>query len=98
MAAARLRLAPSTTIWRAWLGFNLSHSLGLLVFGGILAWLSFHDFHVVASSALLQLIAVGVSIAYALLAVRFWFWAPAIASTLGAACFLASAIALRLLG
>ena len=34
MQGARLSLNPRANLWEAWLGFNLSHSLGLVVFGG----------------------------------------------------------------
>ena len=92
MVEARLRLAPVTTIWRAWVGFNFSHSLGLLVFGGIFGGLALYDFRLVAGSAVLQVAAVVVAGIYALLAVRFWFPVPAVATALGAMTFLASAV------
>jgi hypothetical protein len=92
MIGARLRFAPATTIWRAWLGFNLSHSLGLLVFGGLLGGLALYDFRFVAGSTALQVTAVVVAGMYALLAVRFWFAVPAAATAFGALAFLASAI------
>jgi hypothetical protein len=92
MTEARLRLAPVTTIWRAWLGFNFSHGLGLLVFGGVLGGLAFYDFRFVAGSIALQITAVVVAGIYALLAVRFWFAIPAAAAACGALAFLVSAI------
>ena len=33
MARSRLRLAPQTSVWPVWQGFNLSHSLGLMGLG-----------------------------------------------------------------
>ena len=92
MAEAPLRFAPQTTIWSAWLGFNLSHSLGLLVFGLLLGGVALHDFRFVAGNLFLQSISVSVALVYALLAVRFWFWVPAVASALGGVCFLVSAL------
>src|SRR5262249_31125196 len=77
MMEARLRLAPVTTIWRAWVGFNFSHGLGLLFFGGILGALALRDFQFVADSTALQVAAVVVGGMYALLAARFWFAVPA---------------------
>jgi len=91
MTEARLRFAPVTTIWRSWLGFNLSHSLGLLVFGGILGGLALFDFRFVASRPALQVTAVFVAGIYALLSARFWFAVPAAAAAMGALAFLASA-------
>jgi hypothetical protein len=92
MVEARLRLAPVTTIWRAWLGFNFSHGLGLPVFGGVLGGLALYDFRFVAGSAALQVTAVIVAGTYAFLAVRFWFAVPAAATACGALAFLAAAI------
>jgi hypothetical protein len=44
MQAGQLALNPRANIWRAWLGFNLSHSLGLVVFGGSFLVLACRDF------------------------------------------------------
>jgi hypothetical protein len=43
MQAADVAVMPGANLWRAWLGFNLSHSLGLLVFAGLLLVLAFGD-------------------------------------------------------
>lgn len=34
MEGARLALNPRANLWQAWLGFNLSHSVGVILFGG----------------------------------------------------------------
>ena len=92
MTEARLRLAPVTTIWRAWVGFNFSHSLGLLVFGGILGGLALYDFRLIANSFALQVAAVVVAGTYTVLALRFWFAVPAAAAACGTLAFLASTV------
>jgi hypothetical protein len=92
MVEAPLRLAPRTTIWNAWLGFNLSHSLGLVVFGTLLGALALGDFGAVAQNLFLRFGAVAVGVIYLLLALRFWFWAPALLSAAGTLCFLVSAL------
>jgi hypothetical protein len=94
MIRSRLRLAPVTTIWRAWVGFNLSHGLGLLVFGGLFGGLALHDFRLVAGSTVLKTAAVVVAGIYSLLAARFWFAVPAVATACGALTFLVSAVAI----
>ena len=91
MAEITLRLAPRTTMWNAWVGFNLSHSLGLLVFGTVFGALALRDFGMVAESLFLRLGAVVVGVIYALLALRFWFWVPAVLSAAGTLCFVVSA-------
>ena len=92
MAEAPLRLAPQTTIWNAWLGFNLSHSLGLLIFGTFFGGLALRDFGMVAENLFLQFSAVVVGSIYLVLALRFWFWVPAVVSAVGTLCFVLSAL------
>jgi hypothetical protein len=92
MAGAPLRLAPQTTIWKAWVGFNLSHSLGLVIFGALLAALAEDDFTFVARSGFVKTASVVVSVLYFWMAVRFWFWVPAAVSAAGAACFVLAAL------
>jgi hypothetical protein len=92
MAETPLRFAPQTTMWKAWLGFNLSHSLGLVIFGAFFGGLALRDFGMVAESLFLRLGAVVVSLLYVVLALRFWFWAPAVLSAVGTICFVVSAL------
>ena len=92
MADAPLRFAPQTTIWKAWLGFNLSHSLGLFIFGAFLGALAFQDFGVITQSPFLRFGAVVVGSVYMVLALRFWFGAPAALSAVGTLCFMAAAL------
>ena len=33
-------ITRETTMWKAWLGFNASHGLGLVLFGVLYAWLA----------------------------------------------------------
>src|SRR5438034_335635 len=80
MAPAPLRLAPQPPLWNAWLGFNLSHSLGLLVFGTVFGAMAVSDFGAVVENLFLRFGAVLVGLIYLLLALRFWFWVPAVLS------------------
>jgi len=86
MSATGVRLAKGgTTMWRAWLGFNLSHSLGALMFSfvciatglslSVVAW---------PKAALLAPVAIG--LIYLWLAIRFWFRVPAIGIAIGTLC------------
>lgn len=88
MARARLRVAPQTSIWLAWQGFNVSHNLGLLGLGltgmavgaaraTLQPWhMLVHGFFVIVSAV------------YFVLAVRFWFRAPAIGFGIATGCFI----------
>lgn len=92
MQGARLAFNSRVNLWRAWLGFNLSHSLGIVLFGGgllLLAWLYFPVF---AASHLLQGISVVVAATYLVLSLCFWFWGPALGSGLSLLCILAAVV------
>jgi hypothetical protein len=92
MQSARLAFNPRINLWQAWLGFNLSHSLGVVVFGGGLLFLAWRHFPVFAASHLLQGVAVVVAAVYLVLSFRFWFWGPAVGSGLSLLCILGAAV------
>src|SRR4029450_4344239 len=87
MSSSGLRLARGgTTMWRAWVGFNFSHSLGIAMFGVgfIVVGLCLQSL-ALPKAALLVPVAIGVI--YCLLAIRYWFRAPAIGVAAGTLCF-----------
>jgi hypothetical protein len=78
-------------MWRGWLGFNISHGLGAATFGFTMLILALHDYGLVQQISAIGPLTIAVSAVYFLLAVRFWFYAPAIGCGLGLACFIAAA-------
>lgn len=97
MARTPLRITGETTMWRAWLGFNFSHSLGVLVVGVLIAWAALRAISGLPSAlpALgpLYWAALGVAAAYAVLAWQYWFRVPLIGTLVSAACFAAGLVA-----
>jgi hypothetical protein len=76
-------------MWDAWLGFNISHGVGVFLFGAAVGWLGLNMDHVeVARSALVIPVVIG--LVYFVLSVRFWFYAPAVGSAVATACFVAA--------
>lgn len=78
-------VAPS--MWRAWLGFNISHGLGALIFGLLCLLIATHDFTLVENIAAIRPLTIAVSAAYIVLSLRFWYYGPAIITGIAAACF-----------
>lgn len=76
MARATLLLTRRTTLWLAWVGFNLSHSLGVILFGTVVLLIGRSEAVFAREAAVFLPLAVVVSIAYLILAVRFWFRTP----------------------
>jgi hypothetical protein len=81
------------SMWRAWLGFNISHGIGAAIFGLLLLAVALHDFDLVTEIGVIRPLSIGVSAAYFVLALRFWFYGPAILTGVGTACFVISALA-----
>lgn len=90
MVRARMRLAPQMSIWLAWLGFNLSHSVGLLGFGLIGVALGSARESLGSWRAPVDGFFVLLSATYCLLAIRFWFRVPAVGIGIATACFMAA--------
>ena len=87
MSASGVRLARGgTTMWRAWVGFNFSHSLGAVIFGFgcIVVGLSLDS---LALPKATLLVPVAISAIYLWLAIRYWFRIPAIGIAAGTLCF-----------
>lgn len=70
------RLTPLTTMWRAWVGFNASHSYGAMLFGLIYGYLALVQPAVLFQSMFLKGLGVLALAAYLHLGVRYWFRIP----------------------
>lgn len=87
MANTSLRLSRGgTDMWRAWIGFNFSHSLGVLLVGALAVWAGSRNTFPPAIVPVLTL----VGAVYLVLALRYWFWTPALGVAIGTACFAAA--------
>ena len=75
-------------LWDAWLGFNISHGIGMLLFGAIAVWLGVSR-NVLLTPVILALLTI-IALLYFVLSVRFWFYAPALGSGIATACFAAA--------
>jgi hypothetical protein len=89
MANTSLRLSQGATdMWRAWIGFNFSHSLGVLLVG-VLA---------MSTGAQARRLPVGVIMpaltligcVYLVICLLYWFRTPALGVAIGTGCFAAA--------
>jgi hypothetical protein len=84
------RAAPS--MWRAWLGFNISHGLGVLVFGLIFLLIAAQDFKVVEQIDAIRPLSIAIPATYFVVALRFWFYGPVILTATSTACFIVATV------
>jgi hypothetical protein len=76
MQETNLTLTRETNMWKAWIGFNASHSLGAILFGAIYGYLALaHDAFLFQSTYLLSL-GLTFLFVYVFLAKRYWFSIP----------------------
>jgi hypothetical protein len=92
MSQQTVLLTRRVNLWQGWVGFNLSHSLGAVLFGLVVLLVgrnatTFRD----NWAAFVPLAIVG-SAAYLAIGLRYWFRTPIIGVLVSAACFLASGI------
>ena len=89
MANSALRLSGGRTdMWRAWVGFNFSHSIGVLLLGALGVWAGCRLKMLPVGMLMPVLIAIGC--VYEVLALLYWFRIPAIGVAIGTACFTAA--------
>jgi hypothetical protein len=81
------RSGAPPSMWTAWLGFNISHGLGLFAFGLLCLLIGAHDFELVEDTGAIRGLTIAVSAAYLAISIRFWFYVPAITIGIGTACF-----------
>jgi hypothetical protein len=90
MTRSGLRLTRRTDMWRAWVGFNLSHGLGVVIFAAFV-FVTGRSASVFAVEAHLAIpFAFVVAGGYLWLARRYWFRTPFIGCLLAALLFLAA--------
>jgi hypothetical protein len=90
MSQARLRLTGRTDMWRAWVGFNLSHGLGALFFGATSLLIARDTSSFAAEAAVFGPLAVLVSSAYLVLGMKYWFRTPIVACAVSVLLFVSS--------
>ena len=88
MQQATVGLNPKINLWQAWLGFNFSHSLGLLTFGGAFLYTGIFYPSVFSESKILQICSVSIPAIYVILSLKFWFVNPAVLTGIATASFI----------
>lgn len=82
-------LTKETTMWKAWIGFNASHSAGAIFFGLVNILLVARYFSVIQYSGLLHILNLFTVSFYLWLGKRYWFKVPFTGICISAGCFIA---------
>jgi hypothetical protein len=80
------------SLWRFWLGFNLSHGLGVLAFGLLCLLIAAHDFDLVERISGLRALTIAIPAAYLTISFIFWFYLTSLVAVVATVCFTVSAV------
>jgi hypothetical protein len=69
-------ITRETTMWKAWVGFNASHSFGAILFGAVYGYLALAHSAFLFQSWFLLLLGLLLLAGYAFLGKRYWFSVP----------------------
>jgi len=93
MQQAPLVLTRQTTMWRAWVGFNASHSYGAIFFGLVYGYLALAAPKFLFASPFLCVVGLVLLLGYAYLGARYWFSVPFRGIVLSTALYAAGLVA-----
>ena len=76
MASVSPVITRETTMWKAWVGFNASHSFGAILFGLVYGYLALVHPAFLFGSVFLLVVGLAMLSGYAFLGRRYWFSVP----------------------
>lgn len=88
MKSSRPILTNETTIWKAWIGFNASHSSGAMFIGILNIYLALLYFDTIVNNTFFYLINIITTFFYLWLAKKYWFKIPFLGILTSFLCFL----------
>ncbi|WP_166836058.1 LIC_13387 family protein [Rheinheimera pleomorphica] len=88
MKSTSPKITKETTVWDAWVGFNVSHSLGLILFAFMYIPLALNHVDFIKASVWFSSIPAVFSVGYLFLAYRYWFRVPLIGVSMSLICFI----------
>jgi hypothetical protein len=87
-----LVITRQTTMWRAWVGFNASHSMGAILFGLVYGFLANAHPELLFNSPFLLVVGVAMLGGLAVLAKRYWFRVPFAGVVAALVCYAVSVV------
>jgi protocatechuate 3,4-dioxygenase beta subunit len=86
-------ITRQTTMWRAWVGFNASHSMGAILFGLVYGFLANAYPEILFKSPFLLAVGLATLGGFTVLGKRYWFRMPFTGIVISLVCYVASMLA-----
>lgn len=80
-------ITSQTTMWKAWVGFNASHSFGAILFGAVYGFLALAHSDLLFQSAFLGGLGALLLLGYIILGKLYWFSVPFRGIALASICY-----------
>jgi len=87
MKAVSPVITSQTTMWKTWIGFNATHSLGILLFGLVYGYLALQEPALLFHSVFLGALGGVLLLSYVLLAKAYFFSTPFRGISVALACY-----------
>lgn len=92
MKSSSPKISRDTTMWKAWIGFNASHSLGAILVAAFYIPLAVNHLSIIQQSLWFTILPILVSLSYLLLAKQYWFNLPLFGISISSLCFISAAL------
>ncbi|MEM0955846.1 MAG: hypothetical protein AAGI24_17025 [Pseudomonadota bacterium] len=92
MKESSIVLSKDVNLWKAWIGFNVSHSLGAILLAAVYVPLAFDHLSLLRNSLWFSTLPLLFSVSYLVLAKKYWFKLPLVGILIASACFLGAAL------
>ena len=83
-------ITKETTMWRCWVGFNASHSMGLILFGLVFGYLAVAHGQLLFQSPFLLVVGLAMLGGFVVLGKAYFFSVPLTGLSISLACYVAS--------
>ena len=83
-------ITKETTIWRCWVGFNASHSMGLILFGLVFGYLALAHGELLFHSPFLLVVGLAMLCGFVVLSKLYFFSVPLLGISISLACYVSS--------
>ena len=83
-------ITKETTMWRCWVGFNVSHSMGLILFGLVFGFLAVAHSQILFQSPFLLVVGLAMLAGFVVLCKIYFFSVPFAGVSVSLACYITS--------
>ena len=90
-------ITKETTMWRCWVGFNASHSMGLILFSLVFGYLALAHGQLLFQSPFLLVVGLAMLGGFVVLCKVYFFSVPLMGVCISLACYVASIVLLRVM-